>query len=269
MFSISIGPLTLSAYTISVALGVGAGLAVLLWSCRRWSLDEELAIDALLGGMLLGIVAARAGTVLTALDYFLERPSLAFCLRQGGLGARTLLAVLVCTYALVTIRSGRPWRDYLAALTPALATAAAVLWLGALFWGGFAGRVDSGWVTLALPDEYGVVAPRLPIQAVMAAAHALIALWSLSGLDRTLPRGASLAYWGASTSALTALLGNFRHQESVAEGLFPGSIVADAALTLVWLVAGVYLYSRRVGPPDVPADATTEHTQPAVGTGRR
>lgn len=244
MYSVSVGPLTLSAYSLSVALAVGAGLALLWWTCRRWGLDDGLALDAVLGGLLLGVVAARAETILTALDYFLERPSLAFCLRQGGLGARTLLVVLVLTYAVVMIRSGRPWRAYLSALTPAIAAAAALLWLGSLFWGGFAGRLDAGWAALPLPDPYGIVAPRLPLQALMALANAAVAVWALTGLERLLPAGVSLAFWGASTSALAALLGNFRHEPAAAVGIFPSAVVADAALALAWLVLAVFLYAR-------------------------
>jgi len=244
MPAIHIGPLTLSAYSLSVALAVAAGLTVLWWRCRSWKLDDGLALDAALGGLLLGVIAARAETILTALEYFLERPSLAFCLGQGGLGARTLLVALVLTYALVVIRSGRPWRRYLSALTPALAVAAALLWTGALFWGGFAGRVDSSWAALALPDQYGVVAPRLPLAAVMGLANALLAAWSLTGLERILPAGVSLTCWGAATSALTAFLGNFRHQLPEAAGLLPSGVVADALLVLAWMLAGVYLYAH-------------------------
>ncbi len=243
MYSISIGPLTLSPYSVSVALAIGAGLALLWWTCRRRGLDDGIAFDAVLGGLLLGVVAARAETILTALEYFLERPSLVFCLRQGGLGARTLLAVLVITYAVVTIRARLPWRSYLSALTPAIAAAAGVLWLGALFWGGFAGRLDSGWAALSLPDRYGIVAPRLPLQAVMALANAVIAIWAMAGLERLLPAGMSLALWGAATSALAAFLGNLRHEPAATVGPFPSPVVADAVLALVWVALALCLYS--------------------------
>lgn len=254
MYAISVGPLTLSAYSLSVALAVGAGLTVLWWVCRQRGLDDGLAVDAVLGGLLLGVVAARAETILSALEYFLERPSLAFCLRQGGLGGRTLLAVLVITYAVVTIRSGLPWRAYLSALTPAIAVAAALLWLGSLLWGGFAGRLDAGWAATSLPDAYGIVAPRLPLQAAMALANALLAAWAIAGLERILPAGVSLAFWGASTSALAALLGNYRHEPAASVGLFPSAIVADAALALVWLAIGAFLYARAGRSPEPRAD---------------
>ena len=136
-----------------------------MWRVARLRrLDSDLALDAALAGLLLGLIAGRLETVVTNLDYFRERPSLLLSLGQGGLGVRTLTVVGMSTYVLVVYQQSPRWRQYLSALTPALAASAAIMWAGALFWGGFAGVPWSGPVALALPDRYGVVVTRLPLR---------------------------------------------------------------------------------------------------------
>jgi len=254
VYSISIGPVTLTAYTVSVALALGTGLLVLWQTSRRRGLDGDLALDAALGGLLLGVIAGRAEVILTSLDYFRERPSLALSVRQGGLGWRSLVVASVITYLAVAWRSGKPWRQYASAMAPAAAIAAAILWGGALFWGGFAGQPSSGAMALALPDRYGVVVPRLPVQAFMALANLLLAVASFVFLDPLLPAGVTLPVWGASTSALAALLGNFRSDQNPTGGFMSSSVAVDLALALAWAAFGIWLYSRPGPVPLVETD---------------
>ncbi|NPV09135.1 MAG: hypothetical protein HPY83_14365 [Anaerolineae bacterium] len=249
MHSVALGPLSLSSYSLSVAVALAGGLGMLWRLARDRGLDAGLALDAALVGLLVGLLAARVETVLTNLEYFRERPALILSLGRGGFGFRSLTVVGVAAYSLVVRHRARRWQLYLSVLTPALALGAAALWAGALFWGGFAGVPWSGPGALALPDRYGIIVPRLPLQATMAVAHSGFAVAALTVLRRALPAGPCLSLWGASTSALAAFLANFRAEQALMLGLLPRSLVADLALSAAWLIAALLLFGQRGSTP--------------------
>jgi prolipoprotein diacylglyceryltransferase len=247
MQTLYLGPLTVSVYTASVILAGLLGLLALWLLSRSYNIDGGLALDAALVAILIGIAAGRAEVIWTNLDYFRERPALLLDLQQGGLGQRSLTVTAVAAYiAIVASRRGQ-WRSYLNAIAPALALAAAIAWAGAGLSGQAAGAPWQGHWALALPDKYGTVAPRLPLQFIMAGAHLTLAILVLL-LNRVgahssapLAPGLGLFLWGAATSALSALLSNFSAEAALFIGVIPRPVAADIALTVAWLVAAFVL----------------------------
>lgn len=270
MQTLVLGPLSLSTHTVAVALALVAGLAALWLVARHQGLDAGFAIDAALGALLFAVIAARAEVVLANLEYFAERPELILSLSRGGLGHRSLVAVGVAGYLLGTSGDRGRWRHYAGALAPALALASAVLWAAAALTGQAAGAPVNSPVAMALPDAYGLVAPRLPLQLLMAATHLLLAAPAVAGLSR-LPAGLSLPLWGAVSAAMAAVLANFRAEIVLLPGGLPRPLVADATVAFTWLLlaAALLLTQPRqetvacvAEPEPEPSPAATEAPEP-------
>jgi len=121
-----IGPLTVHAYGVCIALGVLA--AVWLFG-RRWAArghDPEIATTLAMWGVPAGIVGARAYHVIT--DFELYRHDLAKVLVvwDGGLGIWGGIAAGVTAGLVVGRRRGLPLRPLMDAVAPGLALAQAI-----------------------------------------------------------------------------------------------------------------------------------------------
>ena len=236
-----LGPLNLSLQTAAVAGSILVGLVVLWLQCRTHGLDAGLAVDAALAGLLVGVVAGRLEVIVANLEYFRERPLFAIDITQGGVGQRSLTLAAVAVYTAAVARRRYNWRAYLSVATPAAALAAALLWAAATFTGQAAGAPWHGPIAFELPDQYGLLAPRPPLQLGMAGLHLALAALSLVWLNRALPAGASLLAWGALAAAGSAVLGNLRAEAVLFIGVLPRPVAADMALAVVWLLAAIIL----------------------------
>ena len=238
-------------------LALALGLLCLGWRARAQRLDVGYAIDAALAGIIVGLVAGRAGAVLLHLDRFSGALTALLDPRQGGLEYRTLVACGILTYLLVVASRDR-WRAYASAVTPAVALAAAVVWAGAALSGRGAGLLWGPPFALQMPDAYGIVAPRLPLPLLMACLHLLVGLLAVVAPGRLLPQGASLAFWGAITAGTSALLAGYAAGPTVRLAGAPLGLLADAALATLWLAFAAALIFAR------PNAATRAVPRPAV-----
>ncbi len=242
MHSFGLGPITLSLYSLSVVLATVCGAALLWFLARREGLDTDLALDAALIGAIAGILVGRAEVVLANLEYFRERPWQAITIQHGGIGSRSLLLSGAAVFLLVVSRRDSRWRQYADALTPAAALTAAIVLVGATFSGILVGVPSTGPLALSLPDEFGIVAPRLPLPLFAAAFHLAVGAIGYWVLRRTLPPGMILAFWGASTAAFATLLDNFRGDPLLILGTLPRPLVADAIVAAGWLLVGLLVF---------------------------
>lgn len=172
---IHLGPVTLSTYTLLLDAGIVAGLVWLMISARRLGPAEASRwLNAGLVTVATGLVGARAGYVVVNWAYFHDHLDEAVQLWLGGLSWHGGLF----TGVLALIAWAR-WRNLpLAALAdaaaPGMLLGLAAGWSGCLMVGCNYGREvfdpASPWRRLAaeLPDIYGVVAPRLVSQAIVA-----------------------------------------------------------------------------------------------------
>lgn len=99
----------------------------------------------------------------------------------GGLSGAGALAGGVLAVGLVALATRQPLVTLADALLPLLAGVGAAAWLGC--WGaGLAyGPTANAWYALSAPDEWGRVAPRLPLQP-LAALLTVAAVWLAEGL---------------------------------------------------------------------------------------
>ena len=242
----AIGPLRICVHSAGIALSMAAGLALLWLLARRRGLDPGAAMDAAFVGLMLGLVAGRAEVILMSLDYFGERPSSILDPRQGGFGFRSAAVVGIVSYLALVPRNRHHWLAYGDALVPALGVSAAIAWCTALLTGQAAGAPAEGPWALPLPDEYGLVVSRYPLQPMLALANLALAAFAAHRRSATLPPGTKLALWGTVTSALGAALGSFLAEPALVLGVLPRPVVADLCLALAWALLGL-LFLRLAG----------------------
>lgn len=274
MSSLLAGALEADAYTITVVATLAIGLAALWYVSRAYGLDAGFAIDAALAAALLGIIAGRIEVIVANLGYFRERPAATLAdMRFGGIGQRSFVAVAVLAFVCIVAARRPCWRHYAAALAPAVATASAVAWAGLAFVGLGAGVPIDVPFLVSLPDQYGIVAARLPLQFIMAGGHIALAAATLLLLNRVLQPGVGLCIWGAATSALSAVLDSFRCEPVYLTAGVPRALVADAALAVAWLVAAmaIAVRGRSQATASVPHGAPPAEapTPPTVGSGEQ
>ncbi|MHB0876598.1 MAG: prolipoprotein diacylglyceryl transferase family protein [Anaerolineae bacterium] len=256
------GLLQLNGHNVTLVLAIAVGLSALVVVVRAYGIDPGLAVDAALLALLAGIVAGRAEVVVANLDYFRER-SLAEVVdpRIGGLGQRSLTAVGLLAYLAVVARQPR-WRHYAAAVAPAAGLASAVAWAGFAFTGAAAGTSADLPLLVALPDQYGVVAPRFPLQFIMAGGHVLLAVAAVLLLNRASRPGVGFCLWAAAAAALSALLDNYRMEAVYIAAGIPRALVADCGLALFWLLAAAAML--RLGRRPQPFLPEAEAVEPAA-----
>lgn len=83
--TIEVGPLTIRVFGVFVALGIVAGIGILLRFARQRGLDPEALRSLAIWVVVLGIVGSRLLYVVTHLSDFAERPLAVFALWEGGL----------------------------------------------------------------------------------------------------------------------------------------------------------------------------------------
>lgn len=175
----ALGPVTLPAFTLLLALATAAAAALLLHRAPARAAAADCGLAALAGAA----VGARAAHVLLNWDYFAGAPAEALRLSAGGLSWHGAVAG-----GLVGLGLGARWRGVDAAalldrLALALPLAAFAVWWGCLGAAcGYGAEVDTlarypAWMVAELPDIYGLAAPRYRTQAFgMALSAALLAL---------------------------------------------------------------------------------------------
>ena len=154
-------------YTALVILGMTAGL-VSTWLYLRVRLRRAAGWWVFLDGALIVFIAswigARAYHVAMQWDYYSARPDE---IAQIGLGGLAMRGALMAGFIVLVIYAR--WRrlafaKIADACALGLALGQAIGWTGALVQGANYGVVSDTQVAMDLPDLYGLVAPRFPLQ---------------------------------------------------------------------------------------------------------
>jgi len=165
-----VGPIIIRTYTLLLDFAILVGLAALAW--RGWEMGQKPAhwLDAGLGALVVGLIAARAGHVVIHWAYFSEHTNEIWEIWRGGLDWHAaILGGLAGLAGAGALRKLSFWRTS-DALAWALPIGAALAYTGCLMTTcGYGREVRSladypAPLVAELPDLYGVVAPRFSSQ---------------------------------------------------------------------------------------------------------
>ncbi len=227
-------------YTAWVGLGAAAGLLAAYLFLRTRSLRAsapQVFLDAALLTFVAGWVGARAYHVAAHWDYYAARPEEIAQVGLGGYGIRGAfilgLAALVIYSA---VRKISFW--YFAdAAAIGLAIGQAIGWVGALVQGANYGVVSDSQIAVDLPDVYGLVQPRFPVQSVESVFFALLFIGLLYVAAQRPRSGVLFVVYLGLASAANFLLGFQRGDDTA----FVGPLRIDQVVDVVFIVGAVGL----------------------------
>ncbi len=230
----------LPLYTALVGLGVMVGLlaAYLYLRTRSRRLSRlDLFLDGALLSLAAGWVGARAYHVIMRWDYYQTRAEAIAPLSglwegnmPGGLGIRgALLLGLAALVLYARVRCLAFWHLADAAAL-GLAVGQAIGWAGALAQGANYGIVSDSRLAIELPDLYGLVAPRFPLQHVEIVLYAVVFLVLLAVAAQNRPPGTLFFVYLVVISFSNAALGFQRGDETAYWGVLRIDQLVDAAM---------------------------------------
>jgi phosphatidylglycerol:prolipoprotein diacylglycerol transferase len=176
-------PTDFSVFSLVILLATVLGLAAACLYSRRVGLKLAVLLDATLVVVIFGGIGARAYHVVTHWDYYSQNADDITNLAQGGMGLRGALALgLIALLLFALIRRVSFWKLADAGAV-GLVLAQSIGWYGAFIVGANYGVASdaalvlpfgpSGGVVIELaqdlPDMYGIVAPRVPVQLIAVA----------------------------------------------------------------------------------------------------
>jgi phosphatidylglycerol:prolipoprotein diacylglycerol transferase len=230
----------ISEYTAIVALGAAAGLLAAYLFLRTRSLRASapnVFLDAALLTFVMGWAGARAYHVATHWDYYAARPEEIAQVGLGGFGIRgAFIFGLAALLIYARLRKISFW--YFAdAAAIGLTIGQAIGWVGALVQGANYGAVSDSQIAMDLPDVYGLVQPRFPVQSAESVFFALLFIGLLYVATQR-PRSGELfiAYLGLASAANFAL-GFQRGDDTV----FVGQLRIDQVIDAVFIVGAACL----------------------------
>jgi phosphatidylglycerol:prolipoprotein diacylglycerol transferase len=168
----------MSIFSLLLSLGALAGLVMIAVRAPKKLTFRYL--DAALGVLLSALVVSRLAYVFTNWEYFRLHAVEIFQVWLGGLSAPG--ALLGAFLGMLLLRAtGTFFLGPLAdGLLPLLGTLSIAAWLGCWSDGTAYGAPSTAWYALPASDEWGVVAPRLPVQLL----GALLSLVLFAGLEQ-------------------------------------------------------------------------------------
>ncbi len=168
----------MSIFSLLLSLGALAGLVMIAVRAPKKLTFRYL--DATLGVLLSALVVSRLAYVFTNWEYFRLHAGEIFQVWLGGLSAPG--ALLGAFLGMLFLRAmGYFFLGPLAdGLLPLLGTLSIAAWLGCWSDGTAYGAPSTAWYALPTSDEWGVVAPRLPVQLL----GALFSLVLFAGLEQ-------------------------------------------------------------------------------------
>ncbi len=219
--TIDLSWIEIDEYSAFVGLGVLAGLAIAFLYLRTRSRRASAPgpfVDCAFVTLAAGWLGARAYHIAMHWEYYAARPEEITQVGLGGLAVRggVLLGLLAL---LLFARVRRISAGYLLdAAALGLAIGQAIGWAGALVQGAYYGIPSDSQFAVELPDVYGLVELRFPVQQVEIALYAVLFVWllvlaaqrrrtgtlvltylivsSLANVAIGFQRGDDTAYWG-------------------------------------------------------------------------
>jgi phosphatidylglycerol---prolipoprotein diacylglyceryl transferase len=194
-------------YTATVALGAAAGLLaayLFLRTRSRRASALPVFIDSALIAFAAGWIGARVYHVATHWDYYAARPEEIAQPGLGGLGMRGALVFALLALLFYSAARKISFWYFADAAAIGLAIGQVIGWVGALAQGANYGVVSDSPIAMDLPDVYGLIQPRFPLQYFEIAMFAVLFVGLVIAASQR-------PYTGVLFSAylLLASLGNF------------------------------------------------------------
>jgi prolipoprotein diacylglyceryl transferase len=228
-------------YTAIVGFGAAAGLLaayLFLRSRSRRASAPPVFLDAALLAFAVGWIGARAYHVATHWDYYVARPEEIAQPELGGLGIRGALVLGLAALVIYAAARRISFWYFADAAAIGLAIGQAIGWVGALIQGANYGVVSDSQIAMDLPDLYGLVQPRFPLQHAEIALFALLFLVFLFIAAQRPRAGTLFIVYLLLASAANFVLGFQRGDDTAYVGALRIDQVVDAAfIVLAGLVA--------------------------------
>ena len=226
----------LPIYTGLAMLGSATGLVVAYLFLRARS--RRLAtLSTFLNGavtvFVAGWVGARLYHVAVNWDYYAARPSEIAEVGLGGMAMRGALIAGFIGLALYSRVSRIQFNKLGDAAAMGLPIGQAIGWIGALLWGANYGVVSDNQVAMDLPDLYGLVAPRFPLQLAEIILYAGLFLILCVLALRKLRAGTLFSVYLLVASAANFALGFQRGDSTRYLGTLSIDQWVDAALAII------------------------------------
>ncbi len=181
-------PSDFSVYTLSILLGALLGLGLALLYARRAGLARAAVLDAGIIVLIAGGIGARVYYLLMHWDYYGEKSADLWNLAKGGMGLRGGLIVGLLVLAVFAVLRRESFWHLADAGALGLALAESLGWYGSGLIGANYGVVSEARWAPELPDLYGIIAPRVPVQMIAALFYfvlfCVLALWAWSSQPR-------------------------------------------------------------------------------------
>jgi phosphatidylglycerol:prolipoprotein diacylglycerol transferase len=233
---IHIGTILVRWYGVAIAVGIALGIVLALREARRKGVDVDATYNTALWSVVIAIVGARLFHVVDRIDFYLQNPSSALSIRQGGLAmwgaivGGSVAGALYCRWAKLSV--GR-MADIAA---PAILLGQIVGRLGSLINGdAFGSPADLPWSLVyvhpdALIPDLGEPTHPYPLYEMLWNAVALGIVWRLR--RRQLPDGTLFLVFLVLYAVGRFVLTFVRQEAIVLAGLQQAQIVALAALAV-------------------------------------
>ncbi len=157
-------PTDVPAFSTFILVAAIVGLAVAAWVAHKDGVSLGAFLDCALVVILVGAIGARTYHVFTHWDYYVQNADAIADLSQGGMGIRGGFALGLLALALFApLRRVSFWKLGDAAAI-GLSLALCIGWYGANLIGANYGAISDAPYAQDLPDLYGIIAPRVPVQ---------------------------------------------------------------------------------------------------------
>ncbi len=228
-------PIYTALIALACAIGLAATYAYLRSRARRAS-QRDLFLSGALVVFAAGWIGARVYHVVLHWDYYAARPDEIAQFGAGGLGMRgALIAGFVALALFAWLHKIVFWKIADGAAI-GLVLGQAIGWSAALTRGANYGVANDSNIALELPDIYGLVEPRFPLQHAEVALFAAIFI-ALLFIAARQPRAGTLFLIALAASAWgNAALGFYRGDESVFIGAWRVDQIVDAAMGALALI---------------------------------
>jgi len=242
----------LPVYTAIIMLGAAAGLLaayLFLRSRSRRASAVTVFLDGALIALAAGWVGGRAYHVATHWEYYVARPEEIAQPDLGGLAMRGAVMLALIALALYAAARQIPFWWFADAAAIGLSIGQAIGWVGALIQGTNYGVVSDSQMAIDLPDLYGLVQPRFPLQHAEIALFALLFIGLLYAAFQRPRAGTLFVVYLLLGSLANFALGFQRGDDTVYLGALRIDQVVDAGFVALAVLVGGWrrrVYEKKV-----------------------